>query len=96
MKLIENLPFETDNGIAPRGRRETVAIDDVDLERADRILASQNVMGNGRIDGIQDIVYVTPDTLDKAQSRRVGEEVARLTGSVKKKKIEKTLDKHLD
>jgi thioredoxin-like negative regulator of GroEL len=25
-----------------------------------------------------------------------GEEVARLTGSVKKKKIEKTLDKHLD
>jgi hypothetical protein len=47
-----------------------------DLQRADALVASDAVMGNGVIEGLRDVVYVRPDRFEARHSRQVAAEVA--------------------
>jgi hypothetical protein len=47
-----------------------------DLQRADALVASDTVMGNGVIEGLRDVVYVRPDRFEARHSRQVAAEVA--------------------
>ncbi len=47
-----------------------------DLDRADALIASDTVMGNGVVEGLRDVVYVRPDCFEARHSRQVAAEVA--------------------
>ena len=47
-----------------------------DLVRTDALVASDAVMGHGAVEGIQDVVYVRPDSFDARFSRQVAAEIA--------------------
>jgi pyruvate phosphate dikinase-like enzyme len=46
-----------------------------DLERADAVVASDAVMGNGACDDIRDVIYVRPDRFEARHSRAIAREV---------------------
>ncbi len=54
---------------------DVVHLDESELQQAGLLLASDNVMGNGTSDSIQDIVYVKPKTFDKGCTRQIAREV---------------------
>jgi hypothetical protein len=57
------------------------AVVDLDFEaipRADLLLASDRVMGNGIVDDLRDVVYVRPEGFEARHTRAIAEEVARL------------------
>lgn len=53
-------------------------LDFADVQDADAVCRCANVLGNGRIDGIYDLVVVDRDRFDRAHSREAAQEVARL------------------
>ncbi len=62
-------------------RRMAVSTESVDVDAAARsglrvLLSSDQVMGNGIVDGIRDVVYLRPDRFDARHSRAIAEEVA--------------------
>lgn len=59
---------------------ETVAIDATDL--ADLICSSSNVLGNGRIDNICDIIVVDRQRFDRANSRQTAHELAQFNAEL--------------
>ena len=54
---------------------EFVAVEPADLRAEGLVLASRNVMGNGVVDGIRDIVYARPERFEPRLSRLVGAEI---------------------
>ncbi len=58
--------------------KDRVEISDDELSAENLLLASETVCGNGKIDHIQDIVYVKPDTFASKQTRRIAEELAKI------------------
>ncbi|MCE1199101.1 MAG: pyruvate, phosphate dikinase [Marinilabiliales bacterium] len=56
-------------------REEDVAIDLEGLERKNMVLLSRKGMGNGRIHGIRDMVYVDLDAFDRTRTREIATEV---------------------
>src|SRR6185295_11106643 len=48
------------------------------LAREDLVLASSRVMGNGRVRGIQDVVFVKPDTFEARHTPAIATEVESL------------------
>jgi hypothetical protein len=52
-----------------------VAIDDREMLGPKVVLASENVLGNGRLEDIHDIVLVRPDRFDRAETPRIAMEV---------------------
>jgi hypothetical protein len=57
---------------------DTVEIGDEELAHPDLLLASEQVLGNGALDRIQDVVYVVPETFDTRASRAIAEQLERL------------------
>jgi hypothetical protein len=62
-------------------RRMAVSTESVDVTATARpgfkvLLSSDQVMGNGIVDGIRDVVYLPPDRFDARHSRAMAEEVA--------------------
>jgi hypothetical protein len=55
---------------------EQVEVLPADLERADILVGSDAVMGNGTIDGIRDVVYVRPERFEARHTRQVALEIA--------------------
>lgn len=55
--------------------REPVEIKESELDRQSLLAASDNVMGNGTVNGIQDIVYVAPETFRLKDSKTIGAEI---------------------
>ncbi len=55
---------------------ERVEISDADLARKDLVIYSTRVMGNGRVEGLQDIVFVKPDVFEARHTRAIATEVA--------------------
>jgi CheY-like chemotaxis protein len=49
----------------------------VDLPDEALVCRSPRVLGNGRIDAVRDLVFVDPETFDRARSSEVAEEIAR-------------------
>jgi Pyruvate phosphate dikinase, AMP/ATP-binding domain len=62
-------------------RRMAVSTESVDVTATARpgfkvLLSSDQVMGNGIVDGIRDVVYLPPDRFDARHSRAIAEEIA--------------------
>jgi hypothetical protein len=62
-------------------RRMAVSSESVDVTATARpgfevFLSSDQVMGNGIVDGIRDVVYLPPDRFDARHSRAIAEEIA--------------------
>jgi CheY-like chemotaxis protein len=64
--------------LALTSARETMEIGDVDP--ATVLCRSACVLGNGRLDGLRDVVYVDYHRFDRAASRETAAEIARLNG----------------
>jgi hypothetical protein len=56
---------------------EMVEVSTADLSAADAIVASEMVMGNGVVDGIEDIVFVKPETFSPTLTPSIAQEIAR-------------------
>ncbi|HZL85626.1 MAG TPA: PEP/pyruvate-binding domain-containing protein [Candidatus Krumholzibacteria bacterium] len=54
---------------------DVVQLDESELQQPGLLLFSDNVMGNGSSDSIQDIVFVKPKTFDKGRTRQIAGEV---------------------
>ena len=54
---------------------ETVKITEDDLSNKNAFAASENVLGNGLIDDIQDIVYVMPDLFELENTRLIADDL---------------------
>ncbi len=55
-----------------------VKISDDELNSEDALVASENVLGNGIIDDIQDIVYVRPDAFDAKNTQQITADIEKL------------------
>jgi hypothetical protein len=55
-----------------------VKISDDELNSEDALVASENVLGNGIIDDIQDIVYVKPDAFDAKNTQQITADIEKL------------------
>jgi hypothetical protein len=53
-----------------------VEVSAADLEAGGNLLASDNVMGNGEVEGVRDIVYVRPGGFEARASRLAAEQIA--------------------
>ena len=54
---------------------ETVEIPDEDLAREDLVVASSRVMGNGRVQGVRDVVFVKPDGFEAKHTPAIAAQV---------------------
>lgn len=54
---------------------EPVELDENEIDPETVFIASQNVLGNGCIENVKDIVYVTPETFDLQHSLRMAREI---------------------
>jgi hypothetical protein len=60
----------------------TVDVAPEDLAAPETLIASPQVMGNGAISGLHDIVYVRPDRFDARHSARIAGDVAHLNATL--------------
>lgn len=49
-----------------------------DLQNPNAIIASENVLGNGALEGISDVVYVIPERFNMRDTRRIADELAEI------------------
>lgn len=54
-----------------RVSRDEVEVSEADLEREHAVVASRHVLGNGRRDDIEDVVFLDLDRFDRARTREV-------------------------
>ncbi|PWT91353.1 MAG: hypothetical protein C5B54_05505, partial [Acidobacteria bacterium] len=54
---------------------ETVEINERELTGSDLLLASENVLGNGRVNDIHDILFVRPDRFNAKHSKQIAFEI---------------------
>jgi CheY-like chemotaxis protein len=57
---------------------EDIAIETKELEQSNLLLYTETALGNGTIEGIQDIVFIAPDTFDKLKTPEIQAEVEQL------------------
>jgi hypothetical protein len=62
--------------------RETEALEIGEVNAATVLCRSQRVLGNGRLEGIKDLVVVDFQRFERSQSREAAQEVARLNGQL--------------
>jgi hypothetical protein len=61
---------------------EVIEIAPAELSAANLLLASNRVMGNGKVENIQDIVYTKPKEFDLAKTRSVADQLARVNSGL--------------
>jgi hypothetical protein len=66
---------------------EAIDVPAGELERADALVASDAVMGNGTADGIRDVVYVRPDRFEARCSRLIAAELAERNRAVAEARV---------
>lgn len=49
-----------------------------DLGRANVVIASENVLGNGSLEGIEDVVYVVPERFNLKDTRQIADELEKM------------------
>jgi hypothetical protein len=69
-------------GLLPRG--EACRVEVAELSGDAVLVASEHALGNGRIDGVADVVYVRPDGYDAAQSRAVAAEIGLVNDALRR------------
>ncbi len=62
--------------------KEKVELTISDEEREAAVIRSDKVMGNGRVDDIEDIIFVPPDTFDSSMTREIANEIGKLNGDL--------------
>jgi hypothetical protein len=62
--------------------RETEALEIGEVDAASVLCRSQRVLGNGRLEGIRDLVVVDFQRFERAKSREAAAEIARLNSSL--------------
>ncbi len=55
---------------------EVVEVSDAEFTGDEVVLASENVLGNGSVETICDVVYVKPESFDSKDTQRIAEELA--------------------
>jgi hypothetical protein len=68
-----------------------IEIGEEELDDPRVLIASGQVMGNGRIDHLRDILYLRPDRFDPARSREIAGEVALLNDTLREEGAEAVL-----
>jgi hypothetical protein len=63
---------------------EYVELEPTDLEPENVLAGSENVMGNGTIEGIRDVVYVDPEKFKLKDSRTAASEIAAMNRKLRK------------
>jgi hypothetical protein len=66
--------------LALASESESVELDTVEDERL--VCRSQSVLGNGRIEGLRDVVVVDPALFERARSREVAETIGRMNAAL--------------
>jgi len=61
-----------------RVSRDEVEVAAADLEREDAIVAAHHVLGNGRRDDLEDVVYLDPAAFDRSRTRQVASDLDRV------------------
>jgi len=61
---------------------QTIQLTEDDLVQDDLLAASENALGNGILDDIQDVVYVVPERFDLAGTRKIAAELAEINASL--------------
>lgn len=61
---------------------QTIQLTAEDLAQGNLLAASENALGNGCLEDIQDIVYVLPEQFDLAQTRKIAGELAEINTSL--------------
>jgi CheY-like chemotaxis protein len=65
------------------GGRESADVTLDGVLRREMLCRSEHAMGNGRIQGIQDVVYVKPEAFDPANTSAIADQVARMNESLR-------------
>jgi len=61
---------------------EQVEVGVAELEGDNVVLASENVLGNGSRDDLKDIVFITPEAFDQAETRAMAKEIERVNSAL--------------
>lgn len=61
---------------------QTVTVSEDDLSRPGVVVASENVLGNGRRDDLTDVVYLKPETFDRAKTRLIAAQLERVDAAL--------------
>jgi hypothetical protein len=61
---------------------ETVEVTNEDLIGENVLIASENILGNGLIDNIHDIVFVIPENFKKENTRKIASEIEKINNSL--------------
>jgi len=64
---------------------ETVKVTEDDLSHENAFAVSTEVLGNGLVDDIQDIVYVIPDQFELEHTRRIADDLEKINNSLVEK-----------
>ncbi|MBN2663294.1 MAG: phosphoenolpyruvate synthase [Bacteroidales bacterium] len=57
---------------------ESVNIDDEDLKNPNNLIVSNRALGNGKIDDVNDLIYVKPETFDPSNNLKIAEIISKL------------------
>lgn len=66
---------------------ENVKIDDTEFASENIIISSENVLGNGIVDDLIDIVYVKPESFDPKYSTQIAEEIQTINQNLVSKNL---------
>lgn len=66
--------------------KESVNIEQNDLQNEDNLIVSHRALGNGLIDDVYDLVYVKPETFDSTNNPKIAEIISNLNQSFLEKK----------
>ena len=69
-------------------REEQIKVDLQEVPREKMLLFARRAMGNGRVQGIRDVVYVVPETFDKTSTRDIAQEISLLNKLMEEQKRE--------
>lgn len=61
---------------------ERVAVNDAELEGAHVLVATRRALGNGRIDGLHDVIYVKPEAFEARCTREIARQIEALNGGL--------------
>jgi hypothetical protein len=62
---------------------QVIDVSNEDLTKADAIVASDRVMGNGTVDNIQDIIYVRPDSFSVEHTPLIAQQLGNLNSALR-------------
>ena len=66
---------------------ETESVELVEMDDRELVCRSRSVLGNGRIEGLYDLVVVDPGAFERGRSREVGESLGRMNAKLRAERV---------